>query len=227
MPLTVTYLGHSGFLFSDGVHTVAIDPFLTGNPVAKHTPEQIDCEAIILTHGHEDHYGDTTAIAQRTGAAVHGAYELCGFAQEQGVKNIEPMNPGGRLVTPWGWVALTHAFHSSSHGGRYLGMPCGVILHLGGTTIYHTGDTGIFSDMKLFGEIYRPDLACIPIGDRFTMGPELASRAAELIGAKWAIPTHYNTWPPIAQDPAAFQPRGVEVRVMEPGSSWNMPSDYD
>ena len=131
------------------------------------------------------------------------------------------MNPGGRVKTDFGSVALTQAVHSSSYADRYMGMPCGVILEIGGVTLYHCGDTALFSDMKLLGEIYRPDIAMVPIGDRFTMGPELATRAAELIRPQVVIPVHYDTWPPIEQDPAALQPQGVEVKVMKPGESWD------
>jgi L-ascorbate metabolism protein UlaG (beta-lactamase superfamily) len=219
--MTITFLGHAGFLLTDGNHTVAIDPFLTGNPAATIGPDDVACGYIALTHGHADHLGDTVAIAKRNNATVFGAFELTEeyLAGEQGVESVSPMNPGGRVETDFGWVALTQAFHSSSFEGRYLGMPCGVVINLGGVTLYHCGDTGLFSDMKLLGEIYEPDVTCVPIGDRFTMGPELATRAAEMIGAKVAIPIHYNTWPPIEQDPAKFNPSGIEVRVMEAGDS--------
>jgi len=163
------------------------------------------------------------AIAKRTNATVIGAFEMCNYLGEQGITNTEPGNPGGRIVTPFGWVAFTHAFHSSSFEGRYLGMPCGLVVQMGGATIYHCGDTGLFGDMRLIGEIYRPDVACIPIGDRFTMGPALATRAAELIKPGVAIPIHYDTWPPIAQDPAAFKPEGVTVKVLKPGEQWAAP----
>ena len=219
MALDITFLGHSGFLLSDGSHDLAIDPFLTGNPVATLDAADVKVDSIVVTHGHADHLGDTVAIATRCGATVFGAFELCEhYLEGEGVKNTEPMNPGGQVKTSFGSVALTQAFHSSSYEGRYLGMPCGAVIRMGGATVYHCGDTGLFSDMKLIGEIYRPDIAMIPIGDRFTMGPAHASRAAELIGADIAIPIHYNTWPPIEQDPADFKPLGIEVRVLEPGS---------
>jgi L-ascorbate metabolism protein UlaG (beta-lactamase superfamily) len=220
MPITITYLGHSGVLVEGGGHAVAIDPFLTGNPVAVHAPGQIRCSAIALTHGHSDHLGDTVAIAKANAATVFATFELCTYCGERGVERTEPMNVGGKVATDFGFVALTQAFHSSSFDGTYLGMPCGVVLRVGGMTVYHCGDTAIFGDMKLLGEIYRPDVAFIPIGDRFTMGPDLASRAAELIGARVAIPVHFNTWPPIAQDPAKFAPKGVHVKVMKPGEKW-------
>jgi L-ascorbate metabolism protein UlaG (beta-lactamase superfamily) len=220
MPVEITYLGHSGFLFSDGKTTLAVDPFLTGNPVAKHHPGDVRCHYIALTHGHADHLGDTLALAQANDANVIAAWEITQYLEEAGHKNVNPANPGGKVTTSFGWVALTQAFHSSSYQGRYMGMPCGLVIHIGGATVYHCGDTALFSDMRLIGEIYEPDIACIPIGDRFTMGPELATRAAELIAAAVAIPIHFNTWPPIAQDPAKFKPTGVEVKVMVPGEVW-------
>lgn len=220
MTLSITFLGHSGFLFSDSTHTLAIDPFLTGNPVAVTEASAIECDHIALTHGHADHFGDTIAIAQRTGALVHGAFELCEYLGEEGVSNTSPGNPGGRIETDFGWIAFTQAFHSSSFNGRYMGMPCGLMIHMGGKTVYHCGDTGLFGDMKLLGEIYKPSVVCIPIGDRFTMGPELATRAAEMIKAPVAIPIHFKTWPILAPDASGFTPSGVEVREMSPGETW-------
>jgi len=220
MAITITFLGHAGFLLEDGKHGLAIDPFLTGNPVATRKPDSIGCQYIALTHGHADHMGDTVAIAKANQATVIGAIEITDYVGKQGIEKTEPANPGGRIVTDFGWVALTQACHSSSYEGQYMGVACGLMVHMGGATIYHCGDTTIFGDMKMLGEIYRPTVACLPVGDRFTMGPELASRAAELIKPKVAIPMHYKTWPLLTSDISAFNPAGVEVKVLEPGESW-------
>jgi len=219
MGITLTFFGHSGFLLSDGAHAVAIDPFLTGNPVATIVPEDVHCQSIVLTHGHADHFGDTVAIAKANNATVYAAFEICEYLGEQGL-TCEPGNPGGKINGPFGWVAFTQAFHSSSYNGQYMGMPCGVVVHIGGKTVYHLGDTALFGDMKLLGEIYKPDIALIPVGDRFTMGPELGTMAAEMIKPKVAVPIHYATWPLLAPDAAGFEPKGIEVKIMASGESW-------
>jgi len=219
MAVTITFLGHASFLLDDGKHTVAIDPFLTDNPVATMKPDDIKCKYIALTHGHSDHMGDTVAIARKNGATVYGAFEIYQYLTEQGV-TAEPGNPGGKIDTDFGWVAFTQAFHSSSYEGRYMGMPCGVVVKLGGVTVYHLGDTGLFSDLRLIGELYRPDIALVPVGDRFTMGPELGTKAAEWIKPKVAVPMHYATWPLLRPDASGFAPQGVEVKIMQPGDIW-------
>lgn len=218
MSITLTFLGHAGALLEDGKYAVAIDPFLTGNPTAARKPADLRCTHIVLTHGHSDHLGDTVCLAQTNQATVYAGNELALYLEEQGV-TAEPGNPGGCIAADFGWVAFTQAFHSSSYEGRYLGVACGAMVHLGGVTVYHCGDTGLFGDMALLGEIYRPDIALIPIGDRFTMGPELASRAAELIRPKIAVPIHYQTFPALVQDASRFQPKGVEVKVLRPGET--------
>lgn len=219
MGISITFLGHAGFLLSDGTHTVAIDPFLTGNPVATMKPDEVKCQSIVLTHGHADHLGDTVAIAKANDATVFGAFEIVEYMGEQEIQG-EPGNPGGKITADFGWVAFTQAVHSSSYNGRYMGMPCGAVVHMGGVTVYHLGDTGIFGDMKLLGEIYRPDIALVPTGDRFTMGPDLATRAVEMIKPKVAIPMHFGTWPLLLPDASGFEPKGVEVKEMEPGETW-------
>lgn len=220
MPLTITFLGHSGFLFSDGENTLVVDPFLTGNVLAKHRPSDITCNYIAVTHGHLDHLGDTIEIAKRNDATVIATFELANYIGSKGVKKTEPANPGGKIMTDFGFVALTPAIHSVSRNEDSLDTPVGLVIRIDGTTVYHMGDTTIFSDMKLIGEIYEPDIVCIPIGDRFTMGPEIATRAAEMVGAKAAIPMHYGTFPALNQTSEKFVPNGIKVQVIEPGESW-------
>ena len=222
MALTITYLGHSGFLFSDGSTTVAIDPWLTGNPVATMSADDIECDALVITHGHPDHMTDVEQIAKRNGATVYGAWEIHEYLTERGHKQTEPGNIGGKIAADWGWVAFTPALHSSSFDGRYMGGPMGAVVHISGTAIYHLGDTGLFTDLKLMGELYQPKIACIPVGDRFTMGPELGTKAAEYVKPEVAIPVHYKTFDLLTSDISAFTPRGVEVKAMEPGEIWEV-----
>jgi L-ascorbate metabolism protein UlaG (beta-lactamase superfamily) len=216
MAITLTFLGHSAVLLEDGTHVVVIDPFLTGNPKAARKPAEIHATHIVVTHGHGDHLGDTVAIARANKGTVYASNEVALYCGAQGVAN-EPGNPGGRLATAFGWVAFTQAFHSASYEGQYMGAACGAVVHLGGVTVYHCGDTGLFGDMRLLGEIYRPDIALIPIGDRYTMGPDLATRAAELIKPKIAVPIHYGTFPALVGDAKGFTPKGVAVTVLQPG----------
>lgn len=233
MAVTIEYLGHSGFLIHaevpKGDFKVLIDPYLTDNPVATHKPGEIVCTHICVTHGHFDHLGDTAAISRSNAAKVYANFEICEELADL-AGPTEGMNTGGRVDTEFGFVALTQAFHSSSFQGKYMGMPCGVVLRFEGAgeggkdlTVYHAGDTDLFSDMKLIGEIYQPDIAMLPIGDRFTMGPELAAKAAELIKPKVAIPIHHGTWPPITVDVSRFKPNGIEVKVMKPADVWELP----
>ncbi|MFW6215472.1 MAG: metal-dependent hydrolase [Alkalispirochaetaceae bacterium] len=219
MALKITFLGHSAFLLSDGKTAIAIDPFLSGNPVAVTKPEEIEVEYVALTHGHADHFGDTLEILKRNDATFIGTFEIANYLGAQGIEKLEPGNHGGKIETTFGSVSFTHALHSSSYEGAYMGMPCGLVVEMGGKRFYHLGDTGLFSDLKLYGEIYRPDVAAVPIGDRFTMGGELGARAAEFVGAPVAIPIHYKTFPPLAQDASRFKPEGVEVRELAPGES--------
>lgn len=220
---TLTYLGHSAFSIVEGEFAVLIDPFLTGNPRASASADDVAATHIVVTHGHADHMGDTGAIAGRTGATVHASWEVCEFLGERhGLERLEPGNPGGRVSTPFGWVAFTPAIHSSSFEGRQMGVAMGAVIHIGGRTVYHAGDTALFGDMALIGELYQPDVAIVPVGDRFTMGPEHASRAAELVAAPVAVPCHYATFGLLASDISGFRPRGVTVRALEPGASMGL-----
>ncbi len=220
MALRITFLGHAGFLLEDSEHAVAIDPFLTGNELARHRPSEIKCDYLALTHGHPDHFGDTLEIVKANDATIIAAFEICNYLGEQGIAKVEPGNPGGKIQTKFGWVAFTHAFHSSSYEDRYMGMPCGLVFRMGGATFYHCGDTGLFSDMRLLGELYRPDIAAIPVGDRFTMDAQLATKAAEFIQPRIAIPIHYKTFDLLAQDISGFEPSGVQVKELQPGERW-------
>lgn len=219
MKIQLTFHGQSCFQFDDGQHSLLVDPFFTDNPVAKISASDVSCTAIAVTHGHFDHFADCESIAKANDATVYAACEICDYLGEQGHENCEPGNPGGSIDAPFGSISFTQAFHSSSFKGRYMGMPCGLMLEFAGMVVYHAGDTSLFSDMELLGEIYQPSLSLLPIGDRFTMGPEMAAAAAELIGAPTAIPMHYNTWPPIEVDVKRFAPSDIEVIVMEPGDT--------
>jgi len=219
MTVKLTFLGHAACLIESGDHSVAIDPFLTGNPVASCAADDLNPTHIALTHGHDDHLGDTVTIAKRTGATVHAVFELANFLEEQGLEKLEPGHIGGKVDTDFGFIAFTPAFHGSSSNGRYFGMPAGVIVRIGGKTVYHAGDTALFSDMKLIGELYTPDVALLPAGDRFTMGPAHARHAAEMIKPQIAIPVHHSTWPLLTSDLSQFKPAGVDARVLEPGQS--------
>lgn len=225
MPITLTFHGQSCFQLDDGSHSLLIDPFFTDNPVAKIEANNVTCSHIAITHGHFDHFADCESIAKANDATVFAAYEICEYLGEQGHEKCEPGNPGGRIEAPFGGVSFTQAYHSSSFKGRYMGMPCGLMIEFAGAVLYHAGDTSLFSDMELLGQIYTPDVAMLPIGDRFTMCPEMAAVAAEMIGAPTAIPMHYNTWPAIEVDVKRFAPKDIDVLVMEPGDALELSTE--
>ena len=208
---TLTYHGHATWgLETKGTH-ILIDPFFTGNPQTKAAAGDVSANFIILTHAHGDHYGDTVAIAKRTGATVISNFEIVSYCQKQGVANGHPMHIGGGYAFPFGRVKLTVAHHGSSFpDGTYGGNPAGVVLEIEGKRLYNAGDTALFSDMSLIAE-GGLDVALLPIGDNFTRGPDDAAHAAKLLRARTVVPQHYNTWPYIVQDPQAFKRRVEEA----------------
>ena len=215
----VRYLGHSAVLLTDGKTRIVIDPFLTGNPMAALGVGEVQADLILVTHAHGDHFGDSVALSKKGGVVV-STFEIATYAEKHGAKSV-PMNLGGTYRFEGGWLKWVPAWHSSSFpDGTYGGMPMGVVVELGGKRIYHAGDTALFSDMRLIGEMGL-DLALLPIGDHFTMGPEDALKALELLRPKKVVPIHYNTFPPIRQDGEAFAQRarekGVEGQALKPG----------
>jgi L-ascorbate metabolism protein UlaG (beta-lactamase superfamily) len=209
--MKMTWLGHSGFRIETGGKILLIDPFLTGNSKFQGSAELATegCTHIILTHGHDDHVGDTVEIAKRTGAQVIAVFELALYLNGKGVEKVNPGNPGGTIYETGFDVTFTKAFHSSSTiidgVPIYLGNPCGIILRAEGKTLYHMGDTEIFGDMAIIQEVFQPDVGCVPIGDRFTMGAKQAAMACKrFFKFKTIIPVHYGTFPIIDPDASKF-----------------------
>jgi len=222
--MKLTWYGHSCCLIEGGGSKILIDPFLTGNDQAAITADKVEADFIILTHGHLDHYGDTEAIAKRTGATVIANFEVVNYAQKNGVEKAHPMHIGGGYNFSFGRVKLTIAHHGSSMpDGSYGGNPAGLLLTIDGKNIYHAGDTALFSDMKLIGEA-GIDFALLPIGDNFTMGPEDALRAVEFVNPKKVLPIHYDTFGWIVQDAKAWveqvnEKTSAEGVYLKPGES--------
>jgi L-ascorbate metabolism protein UlaG (beta-lactamase superfamily) len=225
--MNFTFLGHAAGYLETGSDRFLFDPFLTGNPKAAVTADQVNPTYILVTHGHGDHVGDAVAISKRTNAPIVTTFELASWLGAQGAQTVA-MNHGGWCAFPFGRVRFTIAFHSSSmieDGGRplYLGEAAGVVLQTGGKTIYHAGDTALFSDMRLIGEEAPIDLALLPIGEHFTMGPKDAAKAMEFLRAKRVVPIHYGTFPPLVGDPQEFarlaKGTGTEVHVLQPGEA--------
>ncbi len=227
--MRITYYGHSAVMVEVGGKRVLIDPFFDGNPVATTRAVDVHADYIVITHGHGDHIADAESIAKRNDATIIATHELAEYYDWHGHKT-HGMGIGGGYNFEFGHVRFTPAFHSSSlelpetKSFIYMGMPAGVIISGKGKSLYHAGDTGLFSDMKLIGELYHPDIAMLPIGDNYTMGPREALIAAQWTGAKTVIPIHYNTFPVIKQDGDLFvaelKKKGINGIALRPGESY-------
>jgi len=215
--IELTWLGHASWAIKAGDHRILIDPFLNDSPTAPVKADDVEATFIFVSHGHFDHVADVASIANRTGATVVSNYEIATwFAEKQQVKNTIGMNLGGGVDLPFGRAKLTIAYHSSQlPDGSYGGNPGGWLLTIGDKKIYFACDTALFSDMQLIGNA-GIDLAVLPIGDLFTMGPEDSIEALHLILPKKVVPSHYNTWPPIEQDAAAWAERVRRETIAEP-----------
>ena len=224
------WLGHSAFkLVSPNGITILVDPFLSQNPsTPDEHKQQDDVDYILLTHGHEDHVGDTLEIAENTGCQVVSNVELSGLLKKQGLNEdlAVEFNKGGTIHFDDFSVTLVSANHSSSFQGEYAGDPGGLVLTFeDGFTFYHLGDTNIFYDLELYGELYEPDVIAVPMGDYYTMGPKEAAMACDLIGADYAVPIHYGTFPVLIGDPEDFkqyteEATDTEVWIPEAGDDF-------
>jgi len=228
--LAITWLGHATFLLqSPGGKKILFDPWVTGNPSSPESAKKLGAlDLILITHAHSDHTGDAVSIGRSSGAQVVAPYEVSVWLQRKGLQHVTGMNPGGTLRALGLSITMVPAMHSSSveEDGRiiYLGVATGyVVTFEDGLTIYYSGDTSIFGDMRLIGELYAPTIAFLPIGDLYTMGPEQAAKACELLGVKQVVPMHYGTFPALTGTPAKLRelvaPRGVQVLELTPGET--------
>jgi L-ascorbate metabolism protein UlaG (beta-lactamase superfamily) len=221
----IRFLGHSCFELTDGEVTVLVDPFLTGNPKAAASADEVQPDVILLTHGHGDHYGDVVDIAKRTGATVVAIVEIAGELGEQGVEDLRDPNLGGTVTFDWGWVKLVPAWHTSTTPNGTISTPAGLLIHLGGKLVYHLGDTCLFSDLQLIARRGdHVDVALVPIGGHYTMDRHDAVTAVEFVNPTTVIPCHYDTMPAIETDAEAFKAdvensTGASVVILAPGES--------
>jgi L-ascorbate metabolism protein UlaG (beta-lactamase superfamily) len=227
----ITWLGHATFtVTTSSGHVVLIDPWTEGNPACPPNLRKLPrVDVILLTHGHSDHLGDLISIAETHKSQVVAIFETCLWLESKGVANLHPMGKGGTQKVGEIEVTMVDAHHSNSiaDNGKliYAGEPAGYIVRFpGGFTLYHAGDTCIFGDMKLIGELYKPDAACLPIGDIFTMGPAQAAHAIKLLGVKHVFPMHYGTFPMLTGTPDALRESardiaGLEIHALKPGES--------
>ncbi len=224
--MDIRWLGHSCFELRHGDTTLLLDPFLTGNPKAAASPDEVEPDAILLTHGHGDHFGDVEAIARRTGAPVVAITEVADELQETLGEDHQVFDPnlGGTVRFAWGSVRLVPAWHTALTPRGTPHAPAGLVVELGGTRLYHLGDTALFSDLALVGRRGPIDVALVPIGGHYTMDRWDAVHAVQLVGARTVIPCHFGTFPPIETDAQAFRQEvealgAAQVVVLEPGGS--------
>jgi L-ascorbate metabolism protein UlaG (beta-lactamase superfamily) len=223
--MDIRFLGHSAVELTDGNARVLVDPFITGNPKATVTADELEPTHILLTHGHADHYGDTVDIAKRTGAPVLALVEIANELSELGVGTVHDPNLGGTVAFDWGWAKLVPAWHSSTTPNGTISPAAGLLIMIGERLVYHLGDTALFSDLELIARRgNHVNVALVPIGGHYTMDRYDAVAACEWIGADEVIPIHYNTFPPIETDVQAFKSdvenaTETKVVVLEPGQT--------
>jgi L-ascorbate metabolism protein UlaG (beta-lactamase superfamily) len=233
--MEIRFLGHSAFELREGETSVVVDPFLTGNPKAAVSEQELSPQTILLTHGHSDHFGDTVAIAKRCGCAVVAIVEIANELAAEGIEHVHDPNLGGTVKLDWGFVKLVPAWHTSTTPKGTVNTPAGLIIGIGGKIVYHLGDTALFSDLRLANELARAgaraagweppeqiDAALMCIGGHYTMDRFDAVSAAQLVGARAVIPCHYDTFPPIVTDASAFKADveasgAASVIVLAPG----------
>jgi L-ascorbate metabolism protein UlaG (beta-lactamase superfamily) len=228
MAADIRWLGHSAFHLSGGGADVLVDPFLTHNPKAAASADEVPADVILLTHGHQDHFGDTPDIAKRTGATVVAITELADELDKSGLENVLDPNLGGTVTFDWGWVKLVPAWHTATSPSGTPHTPAGLLIHYGGHLIYHLGDTALFSDLQLISRRGdKVEVALVPIGGHYTMDRYDAVTAVEFVAPSQVIPIHYGTFPPVETDVQAFksdveQAGHAEVVVLEPGDTHSL-----